>query len=188
MTSKCKTCGRPENEHWGYRYCLDKTGKKFKPEDVLKEIINPMKDMVRNGKDWKQKGCGKDLSGNWKCGEMFEGKPLLCPECKNQSPKRTKTLVNPEDKPEDVVKIYNSSGVQTLSDKRFWLEGSQTQNKKSRKGSYKKKLSYKSQPRYFEKDLKQSIKKLTELLVIEWEIDDEETERQLLKIFGEKLV
>lgn len=35
------------------------------------------------------------------------------------------------------------------------------------------------------KDVKEAVKKLTDLLVNEWEIDDEEVERQLIKIFGD---
>ena len=92
--------------------------KKGSSEDVPKEIINPMKDMVRNGKDWKQKGCGKDLSGNWKCGEMFEGKPLLCPSCskslegkdmsglEDTSSDNQSLSVKCKDKPEEINQIF----------------------------------------------------------------------------------
>ena len=85
--------------------------KKGSSEDVPKEIINHMKDMVRNGKDWKQKkgsseekvwkdylnhvknkqkGCGKIIREenyeNIICGKQYyhrnkELKTYLCPSC-----------------------------------------------------------------------------------------------------------
>lgn len=40
----------------------------------------------------------------------------------------------------------------------------------------------------FLKDVKEAVKELEDLLVNEWEVDDEEVERQLIKIFGDDLI
>lgn len=47
-----------------------------------------------------------------------------------------------------------------LSEKRFWLECSQQQANRSMK--FRKKISYRNQPRYLEKDIKEFIKRLKE--------------------------
>ena len=98
------------------------------------------KDYLKHVKN-KQKGCGKIIREenyeNIICG--LTKPPHLCPSCSNQSP----TIeCSTKDKPEDgVSKIKLSSGPQTLSDKMYGASVGDV---------------------YFEKDLKQSIKKLKE--------------------------
>ena len=93
--------------------------KKGSSEDVSKVIINPMKDMVRNGKDWKKKGCN--------CYGI-----CLDKSCSNQSPQKdviassfychkpSEALEFPKGKESREIQkdiIESLGGPQTLSDK-----------------------------------------------------------------------
>ena len=124
---------------------LEKQKKGLPEDEIPLEIVNPMRDMVRDGKDWKQKkgngnlynkkgkmqmlleleqkkGCGNIIGKTKEGFRKFCGVHGLCPSCSNQSPFRSKVksfpVSNGKDKPEDSSRngTEPSSGTQTLSD------------------------------------------------------------------------